>query len=114
MVSSSKQYKVEKDDNFLLFRIENKIIDDSLFLNIKKNFKNNLKTVFDLEKVETINSRLFVEYLSFEKVSLFGAKNEILAYLSIVLKRNFPNLYQKEKDFKNDSNMLIKRNFKLA
>jgi len=114
MILSSEEYKIEKDDNFLLFRIKNKILDDSLFLKIQKNFKNNLETAFDLEKVETINSKLFVKYLSFKKASLFGAKNEILAYLSIVLNKNFPNLYLKEKDFKTNSNMLIKRKFKLA
>lgn len=114
MVSLDEQYLIEEDDNFLLIKVENKKIDDNFFSALSCAFCSKCTIGLDLEQVDSINSRLFIKYLSEKKFALFNAKSEILAYLSIVLKSNFLNSYLNTNDFKTQKYELIKRKFKLV
>jgi len=114
MVSLDEQYSMEESNNFLLIKIENKIIDDIFFSKLLNVLNSKHRIGLDFENVDTINSKLFIKFLSRKKVSFFNAKSEILAYLSVVCKKKFPNLYLNVQDFKNQKYKFIKRDFKLA
>lgn len=81
--------------------ITNKILSVSKHKNIKINMKN----------VETINSKIFIEKLLSNKFKLFNLKNEILIYLSLILKDGFLKAYMSEWDCRENKRELIRRNF---
>jgi len=114
MLNLDEQYTIEENGDFLLVKVKNKIIDEANFSSLIRFFNPNKIMLLNLENVETINSRLFIECLSKRKIALFNAKCEVLVYLSIVLKSNFLNSYIRIDDFKNKKYELIKRKFKIA
>ena len=99
--------------NKTIIFIKNKIINDKTTLDVLSKSKNK-KLGLDMSCVETINSNLFVESLLLNKFKLFNLKNEVLIYLSLILKENNLKSYVNEFDFQENKRELVRRKFFIA
>ena len=99
--------------NEIDYVINDEIIDDSLIENIVRNINSKYKIGFDMKNVKTLNSSLFLKYLKNNKYKLYNITNEVLTYLSLVIKDGKLNSYMNFKDFKNNKRELIRRKFSL-
>ena len=93
--------------------IENRIIDDNITKYILNSSKNK-KLGLDMSNVESINSKLFIKSLLSDKFKLFNLQNEILTYLSLVLKGGDLKSYINKTDFMEEKRGLIRRKFFIA
>ena len=103
-----KQYK-----NYKIFTINFEIIDEKNFKNLIKNF-NCSKILINMKNVKTINSPLFVELLRKDVFKMYNVSNEVLIYLSLILKSGKLNTYLYVEDFLQNKNELIRRKFYVA
>ncbi len=94
--------------------INSEIIDDALTCRILKIIKNRKKIGLDMKNVQTIKSKKFIISLLENKFKLFNLKNEILTYLSIILKDGYLKSYINKNDFIKNKRELIKRRFLVA
>ena len=67
-----------------------------------------------MKNVQTIKSKKFIISLLENKFKLFNLKNEILTYLSIILKDGYLKSYINKNDFIKNKRELIKRRFLVA
>ena len=107
-------YTIEKDKENLIFILNSATIDDSYFDAISNNFIRNKNIAFDMKQVRSITSKKFIKALLNKEIKLFNLKNEILVYLSIIIKNGPLNSYLCKKDFKVNKHEFIKRNFLIA
>ena len=98
----------------IVFNIEQALVDDVLAQKIIENIDENKLNGIDMQNVSSINSPLFIKYLSENKFKLFNLQSEILAYLAITLKGGFLRSYVSFSDFSNNKRELIKRRFLVA
>lgn len=94
----------------IIFFINNEILDDSTINKIladKDGF--NKKIGLDMKNIKTINSKLFVNCLIENKFKLFNLNSEILAYLSIVLKKGYLKSFVNSEDFTQNKREFFKR-----
>ena len=99
--------------NKTIIFIKNKIINDKTTLDVLSKSKNK-KLGLDMSCVETIYSNLFVVSLFLNKFNLFNLKNEVLIYLSLILKENNLKSYVNEFDFQENKRELVRRKFFIA
>lgn len=100
--------------NEIVLIIDQNLIDDALtdeILKISSNFK---KTGLDMKNVKSIRSEKFIKALLSDKFRLFNAKNEILTFLSIILKDGFLKSFMNKNDFEENKRELVKRRFLVA
>lgn len=101
-------YKSEYKKQIILTVLK-EVIDDALSLEIIKNINQNKRVGLDMKKVKTIKSEKFINYLLNDKFSLFNLNNEVMCYLSIILKNGFLKSFLNKHDFLNNKRELIKR-----
>jgi len=100
-------------DGKIILTIKTKVVDDFLVGDILKNLKPKKRTGLNMKHVETINSQLFIDCLLSNKFKLFNLKDEVLLYLSFILKDGFLKSYMNIEDFKSDKRELIRRKLTL-
>lgn len=98
----------------IVYKINCKILDDSIVQNIIQDCKSKKRIGIDLSLVETIDSELFLDCLNKNKFKLYNLRNEVLVYLSIVLKDGFLKSYLNYKDFSLDKRELFKRRLQVV
>ena len=104
-------FDIVKKKNKTIFLINREIIDDGfvdLFIKSIKNFSN---IGLNMTKVKTIKSKKFIELLLSDKFKLFNLRNEVLIYLSIIIKNGFLKSYSNENDFILNKRELMRRKF---
>ena len=107
-------FNIAKNENATIFQINCETIDDNFMtvLNSKINLFSNIG--LDMKNVKSINSKKFIESILNNKFKLFNLKNEVLIYLSLVIKNGYLKAFLNEQDFKENKREFIKRNFKIA
>ena len=100
--------------NEIVYIINDEIVKDSLIRSIACDIKPKYKIGLDMKNVKTLNSYLFLKYLKNNKYKLYNITNEVLTYLSIIVKDGKLNSYMNFKDFKFDKRELIRRHFSLV
>ena len=93
----------------IIFKIQKEVIDDNLVKKILSQITETKKTGLNMELVEEINSKLFIEALLNNKFKLFNLKNEILTYLCLILKDSFLKSHMNLSDFEQNKRELIRR-----
>ncbi len=100
--------------NKIILIINNTKIDDNLANKIIEMTKKYQIIGLDMKNVNSINSKKFVITLLDDKLKLFNLQNEVLAYISIILKEGSLKSYMNKNDFINNKRELIKRRFLIA
>ena len=100
--------------NKIVFIINQDVVDDILMHDILKNSPKNKKIGLDMTQVHSINSPILINQLLNNKIKLFNPTNEVLVYLSIILKDGFLKSYLNYSDFNKNKRELIKRRFLVA
>lgn len=98
----------------IVFIIDDEIIDNSLVRKIISNIKPNCKIGLDMRNVKALKSSLFIKYLNKEKYSLYNLRNEVMTYLSLIIKNGRLKSFMNYKDFKENKRELIRRRFIIA
>ena len=101
-------------NNEIVYIINDDIIKDSLIKNIVEDIKPDCKIGLDMKYVKSLNSFLFIKYLNENKYKLYNLQNDVLTYLSLVIKDGKLKSYMNFKDFKNNKRELIRRRFTIA
>jgi len=101
-------------ENEIVYIINDKIIKDSLIENIVHDINTKHKIGLDMKNVKALNSSLFLKYLKGNRYKLYNISNEVLTYLSIVLKDGKLKSYMNFKDFKYNKRELIRRRFSIV
>lgn len=110
----NQTYHIEQNNKNMIFIINSEIIDDEVFSILKSKFHKNKKIGFDMSKVSTIDSELFLESLFNKEFKLYNLQNEMLLYLSVITKNGHLNSYLCKNDFKESKREFIKRRFLVA
>ncbi|MBQ8476126.1 hypothetical protein IJ531_03590 [bacterium] len=97
----------------IVFIINDETIDDFLVKKIISNIKPEYKAGLDMKNVRSLCSSLFIECLNSNKFKLYNLQNEVLTYLSIILKDGRLKSYMNFKDFKQNKRELIRRRFSI-
>ncbi len=100
--------------NKIIITINKNKIDDNLTEEITKITKKHQIIGLDMKNVISINSKKFIEFLLTDKFKLFNLKNEVLLYISIILKEGSLKSYISKDDFIENKRELIKRRFLVA
>ena len=100
--------------NEIVYIINDKIIEDKIIKKIIKDINPDYKIGFDMRNVKSLSSALFLKYLNCNKYKLYNLQNEVLTYLSIVIKSGRLKSYMNYEDFKNNKRELIKRRFSVV
>ncbi len=98
----------------IIFSIEKDIIDDDICLEIIKNIDLNKRAGLDMSYVKSIQSKKFIQFLANKKFFLFNLENELLCYLSIILKEGMLKTFMNKSDFLKNKRELIKRRFTIV
>ncbi len=95
----------------IVFVINDEIIDNSLVKKIIENIEPNYKIGLDMKNVKALRSPLFIEYLNKEKYKLYNLRNEIMTYLSLIIKNGRLRSFMNYKDFNENKRELVRRRF---
>ena len=95
----------------IVYVINDEIIKDSLIKKIVNDIKPKHKIGLDMKNVKALHSSLFIKYLNYDKYRLYNLQNDVLTYLSIVLKNGKLKSYMSIKDFQSNKRELIRRKF---
>ena len=106
----SKQFSEDK----IVYIIDDEIIKDSLIEKIIDDINPAYKIGLDMKNVKTLSSSLFIKYLTDNRYKLYNLQNEVLTYLSLIIKDGKLKSYMNFSDFKNDKRELIRRKFSLV
>lgn len=98
-------------ENKIVYVISDEIIEDSLIDSIVNDIKQKHKVCLDMKNVKSLHSSKFIQYLNNNMYKLYNLQNEVLTYLSIVIKDGKLKSYMNFEDFKDDKRELIRRRF---
>ena len=104
-------FRKKINKNEIIFTIENEIVDDFLCDSIVSELSGGKKAGIDMRHVNKIEGKNFTKYLLENKYKLFNIKNEVLAYLAIVLKGGALKSFMNREDFFENKRELIRRKF---
>ena len=95
----------------MVFVIDGEVVEDSIVAKIVNNIKPEYKIGIDMKNVKTLNSSLFIKYLNKGIFKLYNLQNEILTYLSIIIRDGKLRSFMNFEDFKNNKRELVRRKF---
>ena len=102
-----KQY----GESEIVYIIDDEVINDSLIKKIIDDIEPKYKIGIDMSHVKALSSSLFIKYLNDNKYKLYNLQNEVLTYLSLIMKDGKLKSYMNFKDFKNNKRELMRRRF---
>ena len=98
----------------IVYIINDETIKDSLIKEIISDIKPKHKIGLDMKNVKSLDSPVFIKNLNQNKYKLYNLQNEVLTYLSIIIKDGKLKSYMNFEDFEHDKRELIRRKFKIA
>lgn len=111
-MNSSFSKTINKKD--VVFCINDSILSDETIQEILSCNLSGKRAVLDMKKVDSINSKLFLDCLKNKKFKLFNLNTELLVYLSLVFKNGFLHSFMNYADFSLDKRELFKRRLSLV
>ena len=107
-------FSVQYTKDELIFIINEEVIQDSLIEKVVNQIKPKYKIGLDMKKVKALNSDLFIKYLINNKFKLYNLQNDVITYLSMILKNGNLKSYLNFEDFKNNKRELVRRRFSIV
>ena len=104
-------FNIEKKKNSTVFLIKCETIDENFMTQFISKINSFSNIGLDMKNVKSIKSKKFLELLLSDKFKLFNLKNEVLVYLSLVIKNGFLKSFLNEEYFKSNKREFIKRGF---